>query len=269
MSARQLIVISLCAWWMGAGAARADEAAAAASSRRPLPHPDILQVPPESNAAAEGSDASALKTAGGPTGAEAPAVPSPAAGPGIAAPTGEDREILRRGGQGGGSAGRGLAGEARGPFGGGGFSLLTGLWPLAAVLALIAGLAFVLRKFLPARKLLVGSDVLRVVARTHLSPKQQLVLVKLGHRLVMLGVSPERVNALMTLDDPEQVAQVMGEIAGRRPGSMSNAFAASMAEQSGRYGGEDAGLGDPEAVRGEVQGLLQKVRRLAGKGVGV
>src|SRR5690606_23254612 len=46
------------------------------------------------------------------------------------------------------------------------------LLPLAGVLGLIAVLALVVRRYMPARRMLGASGVLEIVARTPLSPKQ-------------------------------------------------------------------------------------------------
>jgi flagellar biosynthetic protein FliO len=133
-------------------------------------------------------------------------------------------------------------------------------WPLLTVLGLIAAAALVVRRFMPARRMLTGQGVLDVVARASLSGKQSLLLVKMGRRLVLLGVSPERINALAEVEEREEVALLLGEVASTGPDSMSRVFAGSMAKERGAF------LPDPldresaaEASR-HVRGLLEKVR---------
>ena len=104
---------------------------------------------------------------------------------------------------------------------------------------------------------------MEVVARTTVSPKQTLVLVKLGRRLVLVGVSPDRMDTMATVDDPDQVALLMGEIESQRPESAAQAFVSSFGEQRRAYA-DPSMTEDPEAaVGGQVRGLLTKVRRLA------
>ena len=225
----------------------------AGPSPRLLPHPEILQLPDPAPGAASAP-------------AAVPAVvePSPLAVP----PTSrEDKEIAPRGGA---SRTTATTFDAKGTelpqrIGSSGWSFLRDVWPLMAVLLLIGGMAFILKKFMPARGLLAGSEALKIVARTHVAPKQQVVLVKLGRRLVLIGVSPERMSALSSIDDPDQVAMLLGEIASRQPNSMTGAFASSMARERETYADEPLATDDTEVTHGQVRGFLRKVRALAGK----
>jgi len=87
----------------------------------------------------------------------------------------------------------------------------TGLGALAVVLALI-GVVFVLaRRWLPSAR--IGSDhgIMRVAGRLAISPRQSLVLVRVGKRFVLVGVSPERVNAVCEIADAEEVAELVSQ----------------------------------------------------------
>ncbi len=141
-----------------------------------------------------------------------------------------------------------------------GFSWRDGL-PLVLVLGLIAGMALLLRRFLPNQRLLTGSAAIEIVARTGLSSKQQLVLVKMGGRLVLLGVSAERINPLSEVVDPDEVATLIGAAAGDRPGSMRRAFADSFEREVRTYAEPSKDDQLVETVGGEVRGLLDKLRR--------
>ncbi len=133
--------------------------------------------------------------------------------------------------------------------------------PLALVLGVIAAMALLLRRFLPHQRLLTGSGAIEVVARTGLSSKQQLVLVKVGRRLVLLGVSAERINPLSEVVDPDEVAALMGTAAGDRPSSMRRAFADSFEREARTYAEPSADDQLVETVGGQVRGLLDKLRR--------
>ena len=52
------------------------------------------------------------------------------------------------------------------------------------------------------------SGLLRVVSRAALSPKHSVVLVHLGRRFVVVGVSPDRLDALCEIQDAEEVAEL-------------------------------------------------------------
>lgn len=141
---------------------------------------------------------------------------------------------------------------------------ISDLWPLGAVLLLIAGLALFVRRFLPARRLLGGVGAMEIVARLPVSSRQHLLLVKVGRRLVLLGVTGDRINTLMLVDEPEEVGLLLGEAASHRAGSSSEAFSRALLDESDEYG--PVGAAEPATLtseaRGQIRGLLDRVRRL-------
>lgn len=79
------------------------------------------------------------------------------------------------------------------------------LLALGAVLALIAGATWAVRKYMPAA---AGGNVGRAIemlGRYHLAPKQSLCLVRVGRRAVLVGVTPSHMTALLEVRDPEEV----------------------------------------------------------------
>ncbi|NLX13324.1 MAG: FliO/MopB family protein [Phycisphaerales bacterium] len=142
----------------------------------------------------------------------------------------------------------------------GGLTWRDGL-PLAVVLGVIAAMALLLRRFLPNQRLLTGSGAIEVVARTGLSSKQQLVLVKVGRRLVLLGVSADRINPLSEVVDPDEVATLIGAVAGDRPGSMRRAFADSFDREVQSFAEPSADEHLAESASGHVRNLLDTLRR--------
>ena len=55
-------------------------------------------------------------------------------------------------------------------------------------------------------------DVLQVLARTHLSPKQSIALVQMGGRLVFVGITPESIARLRTVADGDEAAWLRGRL---------------------------------------------------------
>lgn len=230
----------------------APQAAAPPAQPVALPHKDLLEVDAASDtqggktriaAAPESTQEIRRSTdpAGGGTGRKNIDTPSPAG-------AGEDARPVGRQ-----AAARGLW-------------RVSDFMPLFIVLALVGAAAWVVKRYLPARRLVTGSGVMEVVARLPLSPKQSLVLVKMGQRMVLVGLSPERVNTVCLLDDPEQVAELAGRIASHSRDSAAREFRHSLDQQADRFdGGEDEDL--PLQAAGGVRGLLEKVRRLSKSGV--
>lgn len=53
---------------------------------------------------------------------------------------------------------------------------------------------------------------LHVLESRALGPNRSLHLIRLGGRAVLIGVTPERINALLEIDDPEEVERLAAEL---------------------------------------------------------
>lgn len=81
-------------------------------------------------------------------------------------------------------------------------SLLQMLFGLGLVLILIAGGAWLLKRFSNAQ-FGMSSD-LRVVSAVAIGPKERVVLVDVGETRMVLGVAPGHVNKLMEMPRPQE-----------------------------------------------------------------
>lgn len=120
------------------------------------------------------------------------------------------------------------------------------------------------------------SGVLQVVSRLSVSPKQQILLVRVGKRLVLVGNSGTQMNPLCEIGDPEEAALLLGEVATQREESSSATFNAVLGGEEKRFEeeamgtaahGEDEIPSDDDAAiastRAELSGLAEKVRNLS------
>ena len=78
-----------------------------------------------------------------------------------------------------------------------------GFVALAAVLLLIAIVAWGMKRFGPRAQL--GSSAIRILSRSHLSPKQSVALIRVSNRVMLVGITPDRISHLTTFDDPAGV----------------------------------------------------------------
>jgi flagellar biosynthetic protein FliO len=76
-------------------------------------------------------------------------------------------------------------------------SLLQTLFALIAVLAVLAGLAWFLKRYGP--KVSGGTASLRIVSSLSLGGRERLIVVEVGDQWIVVGASPGRVNALATM----------------------------------------------------------------------
>jgi flagellar biosynthetic protein FliO len=132
----------------------------------------------------------------------------------------------------------------------------------AAALALVVGLIFVaryvLRRLSPAGKTAARGEAIEVLTRASLGTRQQLALVRVGRRLVLVGSSPSGMSPLAELSDPDEVAELVEEL---RSGGRGGGFAAILKRHADRRGGEPASgeTGSPRAG-GAVRGIADKLR---------
>lgn len=123
-----------------------------------------------------------------------------------------DAALIERGGQkpvGRSSIRRDATGQRSSPFELGSSPWYrSGLVSICVVLGLVWLIYKVARKWIPGSKV-SDSGVLKVVARTTLTPKQHVALVRLGRRFVMVGVSPDRIDQLCVVDEADEVSELI------------------------------------------------------------
>ncbi|MCY2955383.1 MAG: flagellar biosynthetic protein FliO [Planctomycetota bacterium] len=153
---------------------------------------------------------------------------------------------------------------------------------LGIVLGAIFGVRWLGRRFFGLPTARSSSGAIQVLGRSILSPKQQLMLVQVGRRIVLVADCGAQMNALCEISDPDEVAALSGQIQQRKGDSMSSSFLSFLGRAEAPYGasgpvesedqeqessGPDAGVDTPEtavaATREELSGLLQKVRQIS------
>jgi flagellar biogenesis protein FliO len=120
-----------------------------------------------------------------------------------------------------------------------------------------------------------GGGAVQVLSRTTLSPKQQLMLVQVGKRVVLVANCGTQMNALCEISDPEEVAAIVGDVNRKaEPAAMpflssfglaGNAYPERTVERhvsDGEQGEDECSVVTP--TRAELAGLLEKVRLMSG-----
>ncbi len=95
---------------------------------------------------------------------------------------------------------------------------------LAVVLGLFLVAAWVMRRTAPGNCPLLPGEVLEVLGRAPLSGRQQVQLIRLGNKLVLLSVAPTGVETLSEVTDPEEVDRLAALCQRVRPGSATAVF---------------------------------------------
>lgn len=118
----------------------------------------------------------------------------------------------------------------------GGFqSLVTVGSSLAIVLGLFFVVAWMLRRTTPGNSALLPGDVVEVLGRTPLASRQQVHLIRLGSKLVLISVTPAGVEALSEVTDPEEVVRLTGLCRQAQPNSSTAMFRQMLDQFTGEH----------------------------------
>ncbi|WP_343587153.1 flagellar biosynthetic protein FliO [Herbaspirillum sp.] len=104
-----------------------------------------------------------------------------------------------------GTAGAGATVPAAPALPSSGGSVLTMLLGLVAVLALMAGIAWLFKRFGLAQNL-AGNAAARVIGGVSVGTRERVMVIEVGDQWIVVGVAPGRVNALATMPRQEHVA---------------------------------------------------------------
>ncbi|MGA2497573.1 MAG: flagellar biosynthetic protein FliO [Tepidisphaeraceae bacterium] len=116
-----------------------------------------------------------------------------------------------------------------------------------------------------------GAGAISVLCRQSLAPRQQLMLVQVGRRVVLVAATGAQMNTLAEISDPDEIAEIVAQAGKRRLaaaasfGSMfgraADAYEAPLEESQTPPPPEEASAGaELSAARNELSNLLQKVR---------
>jgi flagellar biogenesis protein FliO len=164
---------------------------------------------------------------------------------------------------------------------------------LAIVLGLIFALRWVMRRTLQPGMMVGATGAVQVLTRSPLSPRQHLLLLRVGRRLIVAADCNGQLSSLSEITDPDEVAALVGQVRDEKLTSASKCFGnmlgrwRSGTDDAGEDGGEefprvpsdvydappprrdDANAladGDDAAVagaRGEINNLMDRVRLLS------
>ncbi|MGN6504647.1 MAG: FliO/MopB family protein [Tepidisphaeraceae bacterium] len=82
---------------------------------------------------------------------------------------------------------------------------------MAVVLTLIFILRYAAGWLFPATKASRGSRAVRVLSRSTIAPRQQVMLLHVGRRVIIVGESGGALSSLGHIQDPDEVAELIGQ----------------------------------------------------------
>jgi len=133
---------------------------------------------------------------------------------------------------------------------------------LAFIVALIYVLAVVVRKVAPGSARMFSSRSVLVRGRTFIAPKQSLVLVEVGKRILVLGVTQQTITLVSEITDPDEVSSIKQAAASEENRSISSGFRDIFrrATRETRQTTEQATQGSLAGVKDDLDELLRRTQ---------
>ncbi|MCE5328318.1 MAG: flagellar biosynthetic protein FliO [Planctomycetaceae bacterium] len=101
------------------------------------------------------------------------------------------------------------------------WDLLRTAGALAVVIALILLVRSAMKRMGGQRVGVRGGAAIEIVARRSVTYRHQVILVRMGRRLVLVGVGPEQMTTLSEVTDADEVAALLGTPAAQTPAKES------------------------------------------------
>ncbi|XAL99042.1 flagellar biosynthetic protein FliO [Phycisphaeraceae bacterium D3-23] len=109
-----------------------------------------------------------------------------------------------------------------------------------------------------------ASPIVEVLSRTTVAPRNHVVLLRVGSRILVVNDGTSGMRTLATIEDPDEVAGLLQSVQAAGESSMSNSFGKVMSKLSGQWSSaEDAaelGGDDTEVVVDRARGALTGLR---------
>ena len=117
------------------------------------------------------------------------------------------------------------------------------------------------------------SAVVQVISRVAVAPRNHVLLLRVGGRVLVVGDSPTGMRTLAQIDDAEEIADILAAASSSKPTSITAGFRQMLSGFTGEYTRQErAVVGSDEQevrvdrARDKVGGLVGKIRSIASKG---
>lgn len=166
------------------------------------------------------------------------------------------------------AAGTELAADTAGDARPGTSWVLSTLTALGVVLLAIFACRGMMRRWFGAAAIAGATPVVQVLTRTSVAPRNHVLLLRVGGRILVVGDSAAGLRTLASIDDDQEVAELLTAISASKPTSVTGGFRQLLANFNRAYRrpqvGAEEGTDDKEfavdRARDEVSSLLGKVR---------
>lgn len=152
--------------------------------------------------------------------------------------------------------------------------MLSTLTALGVVLLAILACRGLLRRWFGASLVAGATPVVQVLSRTAVAPRNHVLLLRIGARILVVGDSAAGLRTLASIDDDGEVAELLTALSAAKSGSASGGFRQLLQNLNRAYrrpqveaeeGGDDKEFAVDRA-RNEVSALIGKIRGLRSGG---
>ncbi len=145
-------------------------------------------------------------------------------------------------------------------------------------MALVVGLIFMLRwfgrRFFGATPVAGGTRAVQVLSRSLVAPRQSVMLMQIGRRLLVIADNGSQLAPLSEITDPDEVASLVGQLRGEKLDIAGRTFGALFGRlkkdeaidpppADGAVSTSESAMADQPDVsnaRAELSGLMEQVR---------
>ncbi len=89
---------------------------------------------------------------------------------------------------------------------------------------MIFALRWAARRFFATPGAASGSSAVQVLSRSAFSPRQQVVLIRVGRRVLVVSDNGQQLSSLAQISEPDEVAALLGQVRERTEISPTKAF---------------------------------------------
>ena len=151
----------------------------------------------------------------------------------------------------------------------GGVGLLDTLTALGVVVVLILLLRSAIAKWSGRPLATPRTQAIEVLARVPVAPRNHVLLLQLGHRVLVVGDSAGGMRTLANIEDPEEISSLLSSVGSSRSNSISEGFSKLVDrfntdfDESTELEGADNSEVVVDQTRDRVSGLVSRMRSLS------
>lgn len=103
-------------------------------------------------------------------------------------------------------------------------AIISMVFSLLIVLCVFLSVAWMVRKSQPSAFLKLPTDVVQVMGRTPMAPRQQMYVVRFGNKMLLVSHQPGQTQTLCEITDEDEVQRLAGLCEANQPSSITSSF---------------------------------------------